>query len=120
MPIFYYISFSYNKKDSTLSIKDLTDLKPLKDPHLCFSDPEIKFLIGGQWDIWIRPVIKNNTLKRIEKEINCNIATSHQLPELYNMLRGYAIKLESEEKLEPEEKLKVKVEKLRQEYLKLQ
>lgn len=112
MPIFYYISFSYNKDQQTLSIKDLTDIKPLKDPHLCFMYSEIRFLLGGQWDLWIRPIIKDNKLRRIERELSSNIATSHKLPELYNMLMGYT------NSSNPEKVLLPKVEKMRQEYIK--
>ena len=106
MPNYYYISFQYGSISkffpAKLSIKNITDVKPLKDPHFVFDLREMEFLLTGQWDIWIKMTLKNDKLVLVEKVVNCNVAINEQYPEMYILLTEYFAPKEPDDVLLPQ------------------
>lgn len=106
MPNFYYISFKYEAPNQyspkRLTIKEFTDIKPLKDPHFCFDLCEIEFMLTGHWDMWVNATIKNDKLLRVQKEVNCNIALDNEYPEMYILLTEFFAPAEPDDTLLPQ------------------
>lgn len=99
MPNFYYISFKY--ESGKLSIKNFSDIKPLKDPHFSFDLKEIEFMLTGQWDMWVDITLKDDKLVCVKKEVNCNIAVDNDYPEMYILLAEYCAPNEPDHLLLP-------------------
>jgi hypothetical protein len=105
MPQFYYISFKYeapyNFSAKRISIKDVTNIKPLRDPHFTFDLREMEFMLTGHWDMWVEPTFKDDRLVRVRKEVNCNVALENEYLEMYILLTEHCAPAEPDDTLLP-------------------
>jgi hypothetical protein len=106
MPKFYYISFKYDSPNEfmpkRLSIKEFSDVKPLKDPHFSFDLREIEFMLTGHWDMWVNVTLKDDKLVRVQREVNCNVALDNEYPEMYILLTEFYTPAEPDDTLLPQ------------------
>ena len=100
MPNFYYISFKY--ESNRLAIKDISDIKPLKDPHFSFDLNEMEFMLTGHWDMWVDFTLKEDRLVKVRREVNCNVALDNEYPEMYILLTEFYAPAEPDDTLLPQ------------------